>query len=58
MSKKDRAEFKAEVDLTALANAKVSAQLASRGEIHLTLIPSWKRILPESAIELIDKSHS
>jgi transposase len=58
MSKKHSAEFQAKVDLSALANAQISDQLVSRFEVHPTLIPSWNRMLLESAIQLIDKSHS
>jgi transposase len=60
MSKKRKqhsAQFKAKVALAALENDETAAQLASRFNIHPTMISVWKRQLVESAAELFDKNH-
>ena len=60
MSKKRNqhsAQFKAKVALAALENDETAAQLASRFNIHPTMISVWKRQLVESAAELFDKNH-
>ena len=48
MSKKRKqhsAQFKAKVALAALQNEETTAQLASRFDIHPTMISTWKRQL-------------
>jgi transposase len=59
MSKKRKqhsAQFKAKVALAALQNEETTAQLASRFDIHPTMISTWKRQLLDSAADLFDKS--
>ena len=59
MSKKRKqhsAQFKAKVALAALQNEETTAQLASRFDIHPTMISTWKRQLLDSAADFFDKS--
>jgi transposase len=59
MSKKRKqhsAQFKAKVALAALQNEETTAQLASRFDIHPTMISTWKRQLLDSAADLFDKN--
>jgi transposase len=59
MSKKRKqhsSQFKAKVALAALQNEETTAQLASRFDIHPTMISTWKRQLLDSAADLFDKS--
>ena len=55
--KQHRSQFKAKVALAALQNEETTAQLASRFDIHPTMISTWKRQLRDSAAELCDKNH-
>ena len=60
MSKKRKqhsSQFKAKVALAALQNEETTAQLASRFDIHPTMISTWKRHLLDSAAALFDKNH-
>jgi transposase len=59
MSKKRKQhspQFKAKVALAALQNEETTAQLASRFDIHPTMITTWKRQLLDNAAELFDKA--
>ena len=55
--KQHSSQFKAKVALAALQNEETSAQLASRFNIHPTMISTWKRQLLDNAAELFDKGH-
>ena len=48
-------QFKAKVALTALQNEETTSQLASRFDIHPTMISAWKRQLLDNAAELFGK---
>ena len=54
--KQHSAQFKAKVALAALQNEETTAQLASRFDIHPTMISTWKRQLLDSAADLFDKN--
>ena len=51
------ASFKAKVALAALRGDQTISELASRFEIHPTLIHTWKKQLVESAPQLFRSGH-
>ena len=55
--RKHGAAFKAKVALAALRGDQTISELASRFEIHPTLIHTWKKQLAESAPELFRSGH-
>ena len=59
MSKSRRSyssQFKAKVAIEALRDAETVAQLASRYEVHPTMIHQWKRTLQKNAASVFEKS--
>ena len=50
-------QFKAKVDLAAIQNDETTAQLASRFEIHPTMVSTWKRQMLEGAANIFEKNH-
>lgn len=56
--KKYGSKFKAKVALATLRGDQTVSELASRFDIHPTLIHNWKKQLSESAPELFTSGHS
>ena len=55
--RKHGAAFKAKVAVAALRGDQTISELASRFEVHPTLIHTWKKQLVESAPELFRSGH-
>ena len=55
--RKHGAAFKAKVVLAAIRGDQTISELASRFEIHPTLIHTWKKQLAEGAPELFRSAH-
>ena len=56
--RKQRSEFKAKVALPAIRGDHTISELASRFEVHPTLISNWKKHLAEDAPELFSSGHT
>ncbi len=50
-------QFKAKVALAATKNDETASQIASRFDVHPTMVSNWKRQMPEGAPDIFDKNH-
>jgi transposase-like protein len=56
--KKHSPSFKAKVALEALKGEETIAQIASRYEVHPTLVARWRKELQEKAADVFGEEHS
>jgi transposase-like protein len=56
--KKHSPSFKAKVALEALKGEETIAQIASRYEVHPTLVARWKKELQEQAASIFGEDHA
>jgi transposase-like protein len=56
--KKHSPSFKAKIALEALKGEETIAQIASRYEVHPTLVARWRRELQENAADIFGEEHS
>ena len=56
--RKHRPSFKAKVALEAIKGEETIAQIASRFEVHPTLVTKWKKALQDEAASIFGEDHA